>query len=270
MTKLTLEEYQACYQEERYTNVEIEFKIGTPVITSYPWVSLAGLLQAFLFRLEFGLDFYNYNRRTNNTFDFLSQQAKLHIPIAKVEELYLTSAVQFLGQDDTLLSMTQAKQIKFSKRFEERYAHSLQPRGQFVQINRGSLKSYQIPLTYLTPSKVRARCWAKQQSLETLLRFVVGLGKKVAYGYGRILSFSIRPNPSMGTLWEPSTKTAQAVLPGFCFDELTELKPLSWQVPAWDKRNVGLAVPVGSRCVPTPSWFNNFLPTSRVVNQEFS
>jgi len=114
-----------------------------------------------------------------------------------------------------------------------------------VDLGRGFFRLYMMKLPYIPARTVTFYCRGIEGEIRDLLRDLPALGKKAVIGFGAISSYSV--DVIEEDLSVVCNGVAMRPIPRWALKSWSELVPLAYKPPYWDKRNIELCAPPGSR-----------------------
>ena len=218
-----------------YVPLKITFVMSSPIMLSYPFIHFDGIL-SHLLSIDILEDLF-YDLPPRQPIDFIGS---LPLPIEKTffssgkEHIY-HSSVSIFSEPEAVSSET------IYKRFDDKHIEHLQTTKKNIEISRGPQRSYamKMPLNYSEEVVFYAKGVKKE--IERLLHFLEFLGKKRAYGYGKIKSFNISETEADYSIIKDGL--LMKALPLEVATELfnksfSNIALMAYRPPYWDKSNV--------------------------------
>jgi len=232
------------FNNDRMEPLEIEFKLGAPVMLSYPWIMLDSLVAHAVLEQHFPDVLASLDGRVVVDLSELPMPLEKHrfTSNGKEDFLYRGSCSRF--------SPSKTATVNIRKRLCEpdtRYLASTRK----VDIVRGPFKAYGMKMITIAAPSCKFWCVGARRPLEELLAGVSGLGKKRAAGCGRIIGVSIVEAEQDASMLHPDhgvnrpvpvSLAKQLDLPGAS----ESIAMLAYKPPYWNKSKHALCrVPDG-------------------------
>jgi len=216
--------------------LKIEFRMISPIMLGHPFIHLDGLLLHLLYRDILDEDYYCLPSK--KPIDF-SQYVKA--PLKQTEDVYHASISFF--DTDTKFATT------IYKRFCTEYLELLQTKKQKIMKGSGFFRDYMMKMIYIPAKVVFFYVCGNKTEIERLLQHVVSLGKKTAYGFGRVKSLYVEEIETDYSLVKNGL--AMRPIPIRLLMKVETKVMLAYKPPYWDKRNVELCAFPGAKI----EWF---------------
>jgi CRISPR type IV-associated protein Csf3 len=217
-----LKRYQAPHEFEP---LKVIFEMTSPIMLAHPFIHLDGLILHLLYRDLLGDDYYCLPSK--NPIDF-SEWIKA--PIKQTEDIYHASVSFF--DTDTKFATT------IYKRFCTEYLDLLQTKKRKITRGSGFFRDYMMKMVYIPAKAVFFYVNGNRAEIERLLRHVVSIGKKTAYGFGRVKSLRIEEIDADYSI--AKNGIAMRPIPVRMLSDAETTMLLAYKPPYWDKRNVEL------------------------------
>lgn len=218
------------FSKDDFQPLKINMQIQTPVVLGFPFIHFDGLIAHLLARLI--LDQEYYILPSKNPMPIIE---RLPMPIASIDfqnkQLFRASASQFNISLEEFAQLT-----TIYKRFEETQVHTIQTKKTKVRTNAGLYKNYAFRIPYIPATECLFYCFGHKEALEQLLKHLVGLGKKVIYGYGSVGKISVEKIKYDYSFVKDGIATRS--LPMELVDKTNDIVNLTWCPPYWDKSNI--------------------------------
>jgi CRISPR type IV-associated protein Csf3 len=231
-----IESYTVKPQE--FKPFKLTFKMMTSICLSHPWVHLDGILAHLLLRKLLKENFYTLPSKM--PIDFFSL---LDLPLKKLRNngtfIYHSSVSRF-NRDEIYVD-------KIYKRFEDTKMKWMDPgRSKKIDTTRGRFKNYMINLPYIPTSQVVFYGNGDIKEIKELIKYLPGLGKKIAAGFGFYHSFKMKEIEQDTSLVNKNNE-AMRPIPSEFLDvrKNYEKVMLAYKFPYWAKSTVGLCCNVG-------------------------
>lgn len=205
--------------------LKVTFKMASPIMLAHPFIHLDGLILHLLYRDLLGDDYYCLSSK--NPIDF-SQYVEA--PIKQTEDVYHTS-VSFFDTDAKFATT-------IYKRFCTEYLELLNTKKRKIARGSGFFRDYMMRMIYIPAKSVHFFVNGNRKEIERLLKSVVYLGKKTAYGFGRVKSIHIERTERDYSMIKDGKAMRPIPMRMLADAEVKAL--LAYKPPYWDKRNVEL------------------------------
>lgn len=217
---------------------ELEFKMMTPVCITHPWIHLDGIIAHILLRKLLDESFYYLpSSMPINFFEILN----LPLKKAKKSNLFIYhSSVSIFEHNKIYVD-------KIYKRFEDSKLRHMDPgRSRSINITSGRFKNYMITLPYLPTPSVKFYGNGDINEIKSLIKYLPGIGKKIAEGFGFFHSFSIKEIDGDNSIINENNE-AMRPIPCEFLDNFIDYEKilLAYKFPYWAKSNVALCCNVG-------------------------
>jgi len=210
---------------QEFEPLKIEFKMTSPIMLGHPFIHLDGLILHLLYRNILDDDYYCLPSK--KPIDF-SKYVKA--PLKQTEDVYHASVSFF--DTDTKFATT------IYKRFCTEYLELLQTKKQKILKGSGFFRDYMMKMVYIPAKVIFFHVCGNKTEIERLLQHVVNLGKKTAYGFGRVKSLYVEETEADYSLVKDGL--AMRPIPVRMLMEAKTKVMLAYKPPYWDKRNVEL------------------------------
>ncbi len=205
--------------------LKISFEMTTPLLLAHPFIHLDGLILHLLYRDLLGDDYYCLPSK--EPLDF-SQYVRA--PIAQTVDVYHAS-VSFFDTDQKFATT-------IYKRFCTEYLDLLKSKMKKVRRGSGHFRDYMMRMIYIPARSIYFYTCANRAELERLLGHVTDLGKKAAYGFGKVRTLKIEEiEEDYGIVKEG---VAMRPIPVTMLRDAEIKMMLAYKPPYWNKRNVAL------------------------------
>lgn len=208
-----------------FEHLKVILKMTSPIMLAHPFIHLDGLILHLLYRDVLDDDYYCLPSK--NPIDF---SPYVKAPIKQTEDVYHASVSFF--DTDTKFATT------IYKRFCTEYLDLLQTKKRKIRKGSGFFRDYMMRMVYIPAKTVFFYVNGNRAEIERLLRHVVSLGKKSAYGFGRVNSVQIEKLEEDYSLVKDGL--AMRPLPVRMLTDVKTQILLAYKPPYWDKRNVNL------------------------------
>ena len=210
---------------DNFEPLKITFNMQTPVMLGHPFIHLDGLVLHLTYRDALGDDYYCLPSK--KPLDFSSY---VQPPLKKTGSVYNASVSFF--DTDTKFATT------IYKRFCTEYLDLLKTKKQKITRGVGFFRDYMMKMIYVPSKNIYFYANADKDELERLLHHVVSLGKKTAYGFGKVKSVNVENIYSDHSI--VSNNKAMRPIPVNMLRYAETKILLAYKPPYWDKNNVGL------------------------------
>ena len=211
--------------------LKVIFRMTSPIMLGHPFIHFDSLILHLLYRDLLGDEYYCLPSK--NPIDF-SQYVKA--PIKQTEDVYHTSVSLF--DTDTKFATT------IYKRFCTEYLELLQTKKRKIRRGSGFFRDYMMRMIYIPAKTVYFFVNGDKPEIFRLLKSVVYLGKKTAYGYGRVKSIHIESTDGDYSIIKDSK--AMRPIPIRMLRDAEVKAMLAYKPPYWDKHSVELCAFPGS------------------------
>lgn len=205
--------------------LKVMFEMTSPIMLGHPFVHLDGLILHLLYRDVLDDDYYCLPSK--NPIDF-SEWIKA--PIKQTEDMYHASVSFF--DTDTKFATT------IYKRFCTEYLDLLKTKKRKITRGSGFFRDYMMKMVYIPTKTIFFYVNGNRAEIERLLQHVISLGKKTAYGFGRVKSLRIEEAEADYSVVKDGV--AMRPLPMRMLSDAETKVMLAYKPPYWDKRNVEL------------------------------
>ena len=205
--------------------LKVVFRMTSPIMLGHPFIHFDSLILHLLYRDLLGDDYYCLPSK--DPIDF-SQYVKA--PIKQTEDVYHTSVSLF--DTDTKFATT------IYKRFCTEYLELLQTKKRKIRRGSGFFRDYMMRMIYIPAKTVYFFVNGNKPEISRLLKSMVYLGKKTAYGYGRVKSIHIESTDRDYSIIKDSK--AMRPIPIRMLRDAEVKAMLAYKPPYWDKHSVEL------------------------------
>ncbi len=216
--------------------LKVVFEMTSPIMLGHPFIHLDGLILHLLYRNILDDDYYCLPSKKPINF---SQYVKA--PLKQTEDVYHASVSFF--DTDTKFATT------IYKRFCTEYLELLQTKKQKIMKGSGFFRDYMMKMIYIPAKVVFFYVNGNKTEIEQLLQHVVSLGKKTAYGFGRVKSLCVEEIETDYSLVKNGL--AMRPIPTRILLKTETKVMLAYKPPYWDKCNVELCAFPGAKI----EWF---------------
>lgn len=212
--------------EETYVPLEITFRMSSPTLMAHPWIHFDGLVLHLLYRDVLGDDYYALPSK-----DPIDFSQYIHAPLKRYNNsIYHASCSMF----DTDMKFT----TTIYKRFCTEYLHFLKTRKRKIRRGSGHYRDYRMRMICIPANSITFYANGSIHELTRLLQHVFYLGKKMAYGFGRVKSLHITKQDQDYSVVKKGKAMRPIPVTLTKYVETTTM--LAYKPPYWDKGNVGL------------------------------
>lgn len=223
-----------------FQNLRITFHLRTPVVLTYPFITLDSIVAHLGFREKLGESYYTLPSKTPVDCNFSSTNpiAKYRLGDGPDAPFFRCASIAFF--DCPLFFST-----KMYKRFDEARCASIATKRTKISLGSGPLRNWAMSLAYLPATKAVFYAKANAEELRRSLAHLPALGKEANVGWGEISSFDIEEIEEDWAVVKDGK--AQRMIPQWALRSYEELVPMAYRSPYWDKRNVELCAPPGTK-----------------------
>ena len=210
--------------------IEVSFEMGAPIAMGHPWIHFDGLLAHLLFREVLGQDYWLLPGK-------LPLPITIPLPLSRVGSVWCASVSVFDNDEWTTTTVY--------KRFTERWAHEIRRRPKSVNIVSGRFRMFMMRLPYLPVRRVVFFAHGDLNRVQDLVRHVRFLGKKAAYGLGRVKTVTIQEIEQDNSILDEHGR-AMRPLPVQLLQRYEDAVQLACRPPYWDQNSVEVCAPPGT------------------------
>jgi len=208
-----------------FQSFKVIFEMTSPILLGHPFIHFDGLILHLLYRDLLSDDYYCLPSK--NPIDF-SQYVRA--PLKRTEDIYHAS-VSFFDTDRKFATT-------IYKRFCTEYLEFLNTKKQRIVRGSGFYRDYMMRMIYIPAKTVYFFVNGNKTEISRLLKSVICLGKKTAYGYGRVKSIRVEDADRDYSMIKDGK--AMRPIPMRMLRDAEVKAMLAYKPPYWDKRNVEL------------------------------
>lgn len=229
--------------EYEFIPLEIRIKLGSPVMLSYPWINLDGLISHLLAQRILKEVYYQLPSGK-----VINSMSMLPIPIKKFkfndDFLFYSSVSRFsnpIFSKDTIYKKIAPKDLEYLKSRKQKFDNV-----------RGDFKQHAITFIQNNSPECVFYCNGDKKKIENLLLTLDCLGKKRSLGKGRVLSIKINVIEQDFSLVHPEFRVNRPIPLEFLkplglerLQDDSAISILAYKIPYWNKNNHKLCIAPG-------------------------
>ena len=223
--------------------LKITFRMQTPVCLSYPWIHFDAIVA-------------HLKQRQMDSHGLRSLPSKRVVKILGERILPLKKTAGIYHASVSFFDTSKAFATKIYKRFCERHLDLRRVRKKKIDTSRGHFRAFMINLIYIPARTVTFYACGDPDELQQLLRFLPGLGKKIAIGYGFIKDFSIQEINEDYSIVKDGV--AMRPIPVPLVHSASDVVAMAYKPPYWAKEFVAPCVPPGAQVNLGENFTQNF------------
>lgn len=240
-------QFNAISEKEEYEYLKIDIFMKTPTIISFPWICFDGVISHHLLNLTLGRTF-NYL----NTHKPIKSKVKHYIksPILH-DPLPSTSVIKWFKQDGSEINPKyDVTRHIVTKKWCDDYAHLIKTKTKYILKAGGDYLNFFFKWPALLAFRGEVYAYGKKNSMETILRFVNGIGKKANMGNGSVHKITVSKSDKRRSYydWEEGISLRPIPIRLLKSWDKTKVGRVAWKPPYWSKEKLEMCVAPFTEC----------------------